>query len=81
MVPYQFVLGEESQRMQELPWHIEENILVRVVMILIVTEEPMMIEGPLKEDTKKGVEGHQMEEIIEIEHTLEEEDPLIEVED
>ena len=27
-------------------------------MILIVVEEPMMIEGSLKEDTKKGVEGH-----------------------
>ena len=44
-------------------------------MIPIVIEEPMMIEGSLKGDTKKGVEGHQMEEIIEIEDILEEEDP------
>ena len=50
-------------------------------MILIVVEEPMMIGGPLKEDTKKGVEGHQMEKIIAIEDILEEEDPLIELED
>ena len=52
---------------------------MRVVTILIGIEEPMMIEGSLKEDTKKGVEGHQMEEIIKIEDILEEEDPLIEV--
>ena len=50
-------------------------------MILIVVKEPMMIEGPLKEDTKKGMEGLHIEEIIEIEDILEEEDPLIEVED
>ena len=48
---------------------------MRVGTILMVIKEPMMIEGPLKEDTKKGVEGHQMEEIIEIEDILEEEDP------
>ena len=41
----------------------------------IVVEEPMMIGGPLKGDTKKGVEDHQMEEIIVIEDILEEEDP------
>ena len=49
--------------------------------ILIVIKETIMIEGPLEEDTMKGVEGHQIEEIIEIEDILEEEDPLIEVED
>ena len=31
---------------------------------------PMMIEGPLKGDTKKGVEDHQMEEIIMIDDIL-----------
>ena len=90
MVPYQFPLEEECQRMQEtnknylgeLPYHIEKNILVRIVMILIVIEEPIMIEGPLKEEgTKVEVEGHQIEQIIRIEDILEEEDPLIEVED
>ena len=30
--------------------HTEENILVRVVMILIVIGEHMMIKGPLKEE-------------------------------
>ena len=54
---------------------------MRVVMILIVVKESMMIGGPLKEDTKKGVEGHQMEEIIMIEDILEEEDTLIEMDD
>ena len=37
----------------------------------------MMIGDPLKGDTKKGVEDHQMEEIIMIEDILEEEDPLM----
>ena len=54
---------------------------MKAVTILIVVEEPMMIGGPLKEDTKKGVEDHQMDEIIMIEDILEEEDPLMEVED
>ena len=54
---------------------------MKVVMILIVVKEPMMIGGPLKGDTKKGVEDHQMEEIIMIEDILEKEDPLIEVVD
>ena len=54
---------------------------MKAVTILIVVEEPMMIGGPLKGDTKKGVEDHQTEEIIVIEDILEEEDPLIEVVD
>ena len=54
---------------------------MKAVTILIVFEEPMMIGGPLKGDTKKRVEDHQMEEIIVIEDILEEEDPLIEVVD
>ena len=54
---------------------------MKAVMILIVVEEPKMIGGPLKGDTKKGVEDYQMEEIIVIENILEEEDPLIEIKD
>ena len=68
--------------------------MVRVVMILIVVEEHMEIEGPLKEeDTKVRMGGHQIEEAIGIEDTLgegiqikmgdplEEEDLLMEMED
>ena len=51
-------------------------------MILVVIGEPIMIEGPLREeDTEKGMKGHQIEAIIKIEDLLEEEDPLMEVED
>ena len=55
---------------------------MKVVMILMVIGEPTMIEGPLEDEgIKVGVEGHQIEEIIMIEVTLEEEDPLMEMED
>ena len=55
---------------------------MKVVMILMVIGEPTMIEGPLEDKgIKVGVEGHQIEEIIMIEVTLEEEDPLMEMED
>ena len=91
-------LEEEFQRMREsdrnlfkgLLHHTEENILVRVVMILIVIGDHIEIEGPLKEEgTKARMEDHQMEEIVRIEDILEEgiqikvkdpmdeEDPLI----
>ena len=67
---------------------------MRVVMILIVVEEHMEIEDLLKEeDTKVRMGGHQIEEAIRIEDTLgesiqiergdplEEEGPLMEMED
>ena len=73
-----------------LLYHIEENILARVVMILIVIGEHMIIKGPLKEEgTKVRMGGHRIEEIIRIEDILDEgiqikvgdpmdeEDPLI----
>ena len=80
MVLYLFDLDleEECQKMQEsnknlfegLPYHIEENILARVVMILTVIEH-MMIRGPLKEEgTNVRMGGHQIEEIIKIEDIL-----------
>ena len=48
----------------------------------MVIGEPMMIQGPLKEEgIKVGMEGHWIEEIIMIEVTLEEEEALIEMED
>ena len=83
MVLYLFNLDleEECQRMQEsnknlfegLLHHTEENILARVVMILIVIGEHMMIKGPLKEEgTKVRMGGHWIEEIIRIEDILEE---------
>ena len=56
---------------EELPHHAEENICVRVVMILIVIEEHMEIEDTLKEeDTKVRMGGHQIEEAIRIEDIL-----------
>ena len=72
-------LEEGCQRMQEsnknlfeeLLHHAEENIQVRVVMILIVIEEHMKIKDPLKEeDTKVRKVGHQIEEAIRIEYIL-----------
>ena len=93
MVLYLFGLDleEDFQRMQEsnrshfegLLHYTEENILARVVMILIVIRDHIEIEGPLKEEgTKVRMEGHQIEEIIREEDILEEgiqikvEDPL-----
>ena len=71
-----------KKHFKELLLHLEENILMKVVMILMVIGEPMMIEGPLeKEGIKVGVEGHWIEGIIMIEVTLEQEDSLMEVED
>ena len=79
---------------EELPHHAEENIWVRVVMILIVIEEHMMMEDSLKEEnTKVRMGGHQIEEAISIEDILgegiqiemgdplEEEDPLMKIEE
>ena len=52
------------------------------MMILIAIGEPIMIEGPMREeDIKKTMEGCQIEVMIKIEDLLEEEDPLMEVED
>ena len=79
---------------EELLYHAEENIQVRVVMILIVIGEHMKIEGPLKEEnTKVNIGGHQIEEGIRMEDILgegikikmgdplEEKDPQMEIED
>ena len=79
---------------EELLHHTGWNILVRVVLILIVIEECIEIEDPLKEeDTKVRMGGHQIEEAIGIEDILgggvqikmgdplEEEDLLMEMED
>ena len=73
-----------------LPHHTEENILARVVMILMVIGDHIKITGPLKEEgTKVRMEDHQIEETIRIEDILgetiqvemgdplEEEDPLM----
>ena len=93
MVLYLFDLEpeEEFQRVQEsdknlfrgLPHHTEENILARVVMILIVMGDHIEIEGPLKEEgTKIKMEGYRIEDIIKVEDILKEgiqikvEDPL-----
>ena len=75
---------------EELPHHMEENILARVVMTLIMIRDHIEIEGPLKEEgTKVRIGGHQIEETIRIEEILggiiqvkmgdplEEKDPLI----
>ena len=78
---------------EELLHHVEENIQVKVVMILIVIEH-MKIEDPLKEeDTKVRMGVHQIEEAIRIKDILgegiqiemgdplEEENSLMEMED
>ena len=91
MVLYLFDLEpeEEFQRVREsdknlfkgLLHHTEENILVRVVMILIVMGDQIEIKGPLKEEGTK-MEGYQIEDIIKVEDILIEgiqikvEDPL-----
>ena len=55
---------------------------MRVIVILMIIGDLMMDEGPLEEEgIKIGVEGHWIEGIIMIEVTLEEEDPLMEMED
>ena len=55
---------------------------MRVIAILMVIGEPTMEEDPLEEEgIKIGVEGHWIEGIIMIEVTLEEEDPLMEMEE
>ena len=77
---------------EELPHHAGEKIQMKVMMIVIGGH--MKIEGPLKEeDTKVRMGGHQIEETIGIEDILgegiqvkmgdplEEEDPLIKMED
>ena len=55
---------------------------MRVIVILMIIGDLTMDEGPLEEEgIKIEVEGHWMEEIIMIEVTLEEEGPLMEMED
>ena len=83
MVLYLFDLDpeEEFQTTREsdknlfkgLPHHAEENILVRVLMILIVMGDHIEIKGPLKEEgIKVRMEDHQIEKIIRIEDILKE---------
>ena len=81
-------ISERVYIFEGLLHHTGENILVRVVMILIVVEEHMEIGDPLKEeDIKVRMEGHHIEEAIRIEDTLGEgiqigvEDPLMDMED
>ena len=55
---------------------------MRVIAILMMIGDLTMDEGPLEEEgIKIGVEGHWIEGIIMIEVTLEEEGPLMEMED
>ena len=55
---------------------------MRVIVILMVIGDLTMDKGPLEEEgIKIGVEDHQIEGIILIEITLEEEDPPMEMED
>ena len=51
--------------------HTEENILARVVMILMVIGDHIEIAGPLKEEgTKVKMEDHWIEVTIRIEDSL-----------
>ena len=82
MVLYLFNLGQEEedyQNVQELNkilfkgllHHIEENILMRVVTILIMIGDHIGITGPLKEEgTKVIMEDHQIEDTTIIEDIL-----------
>ena len=55
---------------------------MKVIVTLMIIRDLMMEEDPLEEgDIKKGVEGHWIEGIVMIEVTLEEEDPLMIIED
>ena len=55
---------------------------MKAIVTLMIIGDLTMEEDPLEEgDIKKGVEGHQIEGIVMIEVTLEEEDPLMEMED
>ena len=81
MVLLLFVLGEDLNRnlFKGLLQYLEEDILMRVIVILMIIGDLMMDKGPLEEedDIMTGVEGHQIEGITTIEVTLEEEDPLM----
>ena len=68
---YQRMQESNKNLFEELPHHIEENIYVRVVMILIVIEDHIEIKGSLKEEeTKVRMGGHWIEEVIRIEDIL-----------
>ena len=55
---------------------------MKVIVILMIIGDLTIDEGPLEEeDIKTGVEGHQIEGVIMMEITLEEEGPLMEMED
>ena len=69
---------------QELPHHIEESILVMIVMILIMIGDHIEIAGPLKEEGPKVImEDHLKEDATKVEDFLGEiiqvkmEDPLM----
>ena len=55
---------------------------MKVIVIFMIIGDLTIDEGPLEEeDIKTGVEGYQIEGVIMIEITLEEEGPLMEMED
>ena len=69
---------------QGLPHHIEENILVMIVMTLIMIEDHLKIAGPLKEEGPKVImEDHLKEDATQVEEIMGEiiqvkmEDPLM----
>ena len=75
-----FIREEDLNRnlFEGLLCYLEEDILMRVIVILMIIGDLMMDKGSLEEeDIMKGVEGHQIEEITMIEVTLEEEGPLM----
>ena len=75
MVLFLFILGEDlSQNLFEgLLQYLEEDTLMRVIVILMIIGDLMMNEGPLEEedDIMIGVEGHQIGSITTIEVILE----------
>ena len=81
MVLLLFILGEDLNKnlFEGLLQYLEEDILMRVIVILMIIGNLMMDEGPLEEedDIMIGVEGCQMEGKTMIEVILEEEDPLM----
>ena len=81
MVLLLFILGEDLNRnlFEGLLQYLEEDILIRVIVIFMIIGDLMMDEGPLEEEDNItiGVEGCQMEGITMIEVTLEEEDLLM----
>ena len=56
---------------QGLPHHIEESILVMIVMALIMIEDHIKITGPLKEEGSKVImEDHLKEDATQVEEIM-----------